>query len=199
MLLLCYIDCFFVSFRRCVKKQRLGNLALPARSVLVTSDAVPVNGHHQQAPLTHIDRNRQDLDELAYGTRDEQVIDKLRNSKSQPAFGGNIDALGYLKDHDDANDTKRIPKRGKALDIDAPTVQKVSKPSAAILGEVKRDEPVMPVINFLKWYAKKYDITPEINIQIRQQFRKQYADGLRESEYESVAVLFNKPTLHKVS
>ncbi len=153
------------------------------------------SGHHHQAKLTPIDRNRQDIDELAYGTRDEQEIDRLRNSKGTVAFEGKIDPIGYLKDRNDNNDTLHIPKRGKALDVGEPALQKVEPRKAPSLATVARDEPVLPVLNFIKWYAQHYDITPDINTKIRDT----YAAGLRESEYETAAANLFKPTLVKVS
>ncbi|MBS9780901.1 MAG: transposase family protein [Gammaproteobacteria bacterium] len=163
-----------------------------------TSDSVTADvmngGHHHQAPLTVIDRNRQDIDEIAYGTRDEQEIDRLRNNKSAVAFNGEIDPFSYLKDRNDNNDTIRIPKRGKPLDVGEPALQKVEKPSRPSLETVVRDEPILPVINFIKWYAKNHDISPAINTKIREQ----YADGLRESDYESIAEKLLNPKLQKV-
>ncbi len=164
-----------------------------------TSDSVLADvmdgGHHHQAKLTPIDHNRQDIDELAYGTRDEQEIDRLRNNKGAVAFDGKIDPISYLKDRNDNNDELRIPKRGKPLDVGEPALQKVEARKAPSLGTVARDEPVLPVLNFIKWYAKHHDITPDINTKIRET----YADGLRESDYETAARDFFKPKLQKVS
>ncbi len=163
-----------------------------------TSDAVAADamngGHHHQAKLTQIDRNRQDIDELAYGTRDEQEIDKLRNSKSAVAFDGRMNPMSYLQERDDENITKWIPKRGKPLDVGEPALQKVEQPSRPSLETVVRDEPILPIINFIKWYAKNHTITPELNTKIR----AEYADGICESDYENVAKQLLKPSLLKV-
>ncbi len=146
-----------------------------------------LGGHYHTAKLTQTDFNRKEVDERTYGTKDEQEIDKLRAKKVLP-FDGEIDPISYLKDRNDNNDTLRIPKRGKALDVGEPALQKVEPRKAPSLGTVERDEPVLPVLNFIKWYAKNHDITPEINAKIRET----YAAGLRESDYETAARdLFN--------
>lgn len=167
-----------------------------------TSDAVLADamtgGHHHQAPLTQVDKNRQDIDELAYGTRDEQEIDKLRNSRGKStatvAFDGKIDPMGYLAKRDEANTAVRIPKRGKPLDVGEPALQNITPPKAPGFDNVQRDEPVLPVLDFIKWYAKHHNITPEINAKIRQQ----YADGIKESDYDAVAAALRETKLVKV-
>ncbi len=164
-----------------------------------TSDSVVADvmdgGHHHQAPLTAIDRNRQDIDELAYGTRDEAEIDKLRNSKAAVAFDGQIDPVGYLEKRNEANDTVRIPKRGKPLDVGEPALQKVEPPKAPGLETIQRDEQPMPVLHFIKWFVRQHGVIDGM----AERIRSEYNDGVRESEYAAIAGKLLRPNLQRVS
>ena len=156
------------------------------------SDAISatamLDGHHHTAKLTQADINRQDLDELAYGTRDQPTIDRIRNNKSAPAFDGKIDAFTYLKEQHDAENTLYIPVEGKPLDIGEPAIQKVRTPKRPSTVTVGREEVLLPVLDFIKWFVKQHGVIDGMADQIR----AQYADGVKESEYEATAYqLFN--------
>lgn len=162
------------------------------------SDAIPADalfgGHHHTARLTRADYLRQDLDELAYGTRDQAKIDKIRNSKSQPAFGGKVDAFGYLQDAHDNDNTLHLPKQGKPLDIGEPALQKVSKPKAPSLDNLPREEEALPVLEFIKWFVKRHgkiDGMPE-------QIRAMCDSHVKPSDYEAIAQQLLNPNQPKL-
>ena len=151
------------------------------------SDAISatamLDGHHHTAKLTQADINRQDLDELAYGTRDQATIDRIRNNKSAPAFDGKIDAFTYLKEQHDTDNMLYRPVQGKPLDIGEPALQKVQQPKRPTTGTVERDEAVLPVLDFIKWFVKQHGVIDGMADQIR----AQYSDGVKESDYEAIA------------
>ncbi len=158
------------------------------------SDAYHANamtdGHHHTAPLTQADLNRQELDEIAYGTRDQAEIDKIRNKKTKPAFDGEIDPYTYLQEKDDNHSTLNIPKQGKPLDIGEPALQKIRPTQRPSLDTVKRDEPVLPVLDFIKWFVKQYGVIDGMNERIR----SQYADGIKQGDYQRIADQLLTPT-----
>lgn len=145
-----------------------------------TADAVPVDGHFQTAPLTDIDRNRQHLDEIAWGTRDAQAVDKLRNTKSEPAFGGRVDALDYLgKPPAEPSKVLHMPRNGKTLDVAAEAPKQIDVNPLFVPAAQTREERILPVIEFIRWAAAQTTMTPELNADIRDS----YPDGLPESAY----------------
>lgn len=164
------------------------------------SDAISatamLDGHHHTAKQTQADINRQDLDELAYGTRDQAVIDRIRNNKSASAFDGKIDALSYLKEQHDTDNMLYRPVQGKPLDIGEPAIQKVRTPKSPSAATVGREEAVLPVLDFIKWFVKQHGVIDGMTDKIREQ----YADGLKESDYESTAqqLINPRPNLNSV-
>lgn len=160
-------------------------------------DAVAVDGHFQTAPLTDIDRNRIDVDELAWGTRDEQQIDKLRTQKSAPAFDGKVNPFSGL---DNASNSKvrHIPKQGKPLEISEQAPQQLPINPLFVPADTKpREEAVLPIIDFIRWAAKRTALTPELNTEIR----ASYPDGLPESAFEDAlaALRRNQIKIHKAA
>lgn len=155
----------------------------------VLADAL-LGGHHHTAKPTNADIKRLEIDELAYGTRDQAEIDKIRNSKSQPAFGGKVDAFSYLKEAHDSDNLMHLPKTAKPLDIGEPALQKVTPPKTPSLDTVKRDEEALPVLEFIKWFVKqhgKIDGMPE-------QIRNTCPSHIKPSEYETIAHQLLNPT-----
>ena len=148
-----------------------------------------IDGHYHTAKQTTADDNRQDLDELAYGTRDAAAIDRIRNNKSAPAFDGKIDALSYLKDQHDTDNMLYRPVQGKALDIGEPALQKVQQPKRPSTNTVEREEALLPVIDFIKWFVRQHGVIDGMTDQIR----AQYPDGVKESEYEDTAYQLLNP------
>lgn len=147
-----------------------------------TADAVPVDGHFQTAPLTDIDRNRQALDEIAWGTRDAQAVDKLRNTKSEPAFGGRVDALEYLgKQPAEPPKVMPMPRSGKPLEVAAEAPRQIDVNPLFVPATQTREERILPVIEFIRWVATQTTMTPELNADIRDS----YPDGLPESAYQT--------------
>ncbi|WP_230660435.1 integrase catalytic domain-containing protein [Psychrobacter sp. I-STPA10] len=152
------------------------------------SDAIPatamMDGHFHTAKLTTADKNRQELDELAYGTRDQAHIDRIRNTKSQPAFDGKMDAFTYLKaEHDKPQTLLHMPKQGTPLDIGEPALQKVRVPKRPSPTSVERTEEALPVLQFIQWFVKKHGVIDGMADKIREQ----YADGVKQSDYERIA------------
>lgn len=146
-----------------------------------TEDAVAVDGHFQQAPLTAVDRNRQHLDEIAWGTRDAQEVDKRRNTKSEPAFGGSVDAIDYLA-KEEPSKVLPMPRSGKPLQVTAEPPKQIDvNPLFVPAAAPVREERLLPVIEFIRWAAERMEMTPQINADIR----ASYPDGLPESAYES--------------
>ena len=148
----------------------------------VLADAL-LGGHHHTAKPTNVDAKRLELDELAYGTRDQAEIDKIRNSKSKPAFGGEVDAFSYLKEAHNNDNQLHMPKTAKPLDIGEPALQKVTPPKAPSLETVKREEEALPVLEFIKWFVKRHgkiDGMPE-------RIRSTCPSHVKPSEYEAIA------------
>lgn len=161
-----------------------------------TADAVPVDGHFQQAPLTTTDRIRQDLDELAWGTRDQQAIDKLRNTKSAPAFGGHVDTMDYLgKPAATPSKILHMPRHGKPRQVEQTAPQVLDVNPAFVPAEVKREERVLPIIEFIRYCAREMTITPELSEEIR----AAYPNGLPESAYEDALKCLLQPSLLEVT
>lgn len=134
------------------------------------ADAVDADGHHQQAKLTDVDKNRIDLGEMAYGTRDVREIDKKRKKRAV-AFDGAIDPMKNIVEDNAADDRLHLPKHGKALDVKG-------------VESIKRELKPRTMIDFLKWMRSAgYTITPEIN----KRLKARYSDGVLESDFERVA------------
>lgn len=162
----------------------------------VMADAL-LGGHHHAAKLTNVDIKRMELDEMAYGTRDQAEIDKLRNSKSQPAFGGKVDAFSYLKEAHDKENLMHLPKSAKPLDIGEPALQKITPPKAPSLDTVKRDEEALPVLEFIKWFVKQHGKIDGM----AEKIRSTCPTHIKPSDYEATAKHLlnpNKPLLKVV-
>lgn len=146
-----------------------------------TEDAVAVTGHFEQAPLDVISRNRQDLDEMAWGTRDAQQIDKLRNSKSAPAFGGALNPLADVQVVK-ASKVRHLPKQGKPLAVEATAPQQIDvNPLFVPAAAAPREELPRPIIDLLRWAATQTTMSAELNAELRET----YPDGLPESAWQS--------------
>ncbi len=148
------------------------------------------DGHFHQAKLTQADLNRQKLDEIAYGTTDQAEIDKIRNKKTKQAFNGEMAFFEHIANHNDNNLVLTIPKQGKPLDIGEPALQKIRPTPRPSLDTVKRDEPVLPVLDFIKWFVKQYGVIDGMNERIR----SQYADGIKQGDYQRIADQLLTPT-----
>ena len=106
-----------------------------------------------------------------------------RNNKSAPAFDGKIDAFTYLKEQHDTDNMLYRPVQGKPLDIGEPALQKVQPPKRPSMGTIEREEAVLPVLDFIKWFVKQHGVIDGMADQIR----ATYADGVKESDYEATA------------
>ncbi|MBS9779662.1 MAG: DDE-type integrase/transposase/recombinase [Moraxellaceae bacterium] len=148
------------------------------------------DGHYYQAKLTQADLNRQKLDEIAYGTTDQAEIDKIRNKKTKQAFNGEMAFLSHIAEENEKNNVLNMPKQGKPLDVGEPALQKIRPTKRPSLETVKRDEPILPVLDFIKWFVKQHGIIDGMNDIIR----AKYSEGVKESDYQTIAETLLNPT-----
>ncbi|WP_311336209.1 hypothetical protein [Cardiobacterium hominis] len=155
------------------------------------ADAVPVDGHFQQAPDDVLTTNRKTLDEMAWGTRDAQEVDRLRNSKSAPAFGGALNPFTALAAPAPGK-TMHFPRNGRPREIATAAPQQLPvNPLFVPAPAAPREERILPVMDFIRYCAREMTVTPELNAEIR----ATYPDGLPESAFEDALKCLLQPTL----
>jgi conserved hypothetical phage-related protein len=153
------------------------------------ADAVPVDGHFQQAPDDVLTTNRRALDERAWGTRDAQEVDKLRNSKSAPAFAG---TLNPFPGEPAPSKIQHFPRQGRPRKVAATAPQQLPvNPLFVPTEAAPREERILPVVDFIRYCATEMTITPELNSEIR----ATYPDGLPESAFEDALKCLLQPAL----
>jgi len=153
------------------------------------ADAVPVDGHFQQAPDDVLTTNRKALDERAWGTRDAQEVDKLRNSKSAPAFAG---TLNPFPGEPAPSKIQHFPRHGQPRKVAATAPQQLPvNPLFVPATAAPREERILPVMDFIRYCASEMTITPELNAEIR----ATYPDGLPESAFEDALKCLLQPAL----
>ena len=153
------------------------------------ADAVPVDGHFQQAPDDVLTTNRKALDERAWGTRDAQEVDKLRNSKSAPAFAG---TLNPFPGEPAPSKIQHFPRQGRPRKVAATAPQQLPvNPLFVPTEAAPREERILPVMDFIRYCATEMTITPELNSEIR----ATYPDGLPESAFEDALKCLLQPAL----
>ena len=155
------------------------------------ADAVPVDGHFQQAPDDVLTTNRKTLDEMAWGTRDAQEVDRLRNSKSAPAFAGALNPFTALAAPAPGK-TMHFPRNGRPREIATAAPQQLPvNPLFVPAPAAPREERILPVMDFIRYCAREMTVTPELNAEIR----ATYPDGLPESAFEDALKCLLQPTL----
>jgi len=153
------------------------------------ADAVPVDGHFQQAPDDVLTTNRKALDGRAWGTRDAQEVDKLRNSKSAPAFAG---TLNPFPGEPAPSKIQHFPRQGRPRKVAATAPQQLPVNPLFVPAEAApREERILPVMDFIRYCATEMTITPELNSEIR----ATYPDGLPESAFEDALKCLLQPAL----
>ena len=153
------------------------------------ADAVPVDGHFQQAPDDVLTTNRKALDERAWGTRDAQEVDKLRVSKSAPAFAG---TLNPFPGEPAPSKIQHFPRQGRPRKVAATAPQQLPvNPLFVPTEAAPREERILPVMDFIRYCATEMTITPELNSEIR----ATYPDGLPESAFEDALKCLLQPAL----
>ena len=153
------------------------------------ADAVPVDGHFQQAPDDVLTTNRKALDGRAWGTRDAQEVDKLRNSKSAPAFAG---TLNPFPGEPAPSKIQHFPRQGRPRKVAATAPHQLPVNPLFVPAEAApREERILPVMDFIRYCATEMTITPELNSEIR----ATYPDGLPESAFEDALKCLLQPAL----
>jgi len=153
------------------------------------ADAVPVDGHFQQAPDDVLTTNRKTLDEIAWGTRDAQEVDKLHNSKSAPAFAGTLNPFPGAPA---PSKIQHFPRHGQPRKVAATAPQQLPvNPLFVPAPAAPREERILPVMDFIRYCASEMTVTPELNAEIR----ATYPDGLPESAFEDALKCLLQPTL----
>ena len=153
------------------------------------ADAVPVDGHFQQAPDDVLTTNRKALDERAWGTRDAQEVDKLRVSKSAPAFAG---TLNPFPGEPAPSKIQHFPRQGRPRKVAATAPQQLPVNPLFVPAEAApREERILPVLDFIRYCATEMTITQELNDEIR----ATYPDGLPESAFEDALKCLLQPAL----